>query len=119
MEKLYFPYQHLNQYSSPCSSKFTNEKKVIFIMQLKDLKKYRSYLPVKQERNEILFFINDLIGNGWINKFWFDKYGKDYVVRYRFGNKNITQIYLKNKKWYDIPVMIWIDLSLLNKNTLS
>ncbi|MBR4316185.1 MAG: hypothetical protein IKP65_04355 [Alphaproteobacteria bacterium] len=88
-------------------------------MQLKDLKKYRSYLPVKQERNEILFFINDLIGNGWINKFWFDKYGKDYVVRYRFGNKNITQIYLKNKKWYDIPVMIWIDLSLLNKNTLS
>lgn len=88
-------------------------------MLLKDLKNYRSYLPIKQERNEIIYFINELIGNNWINMFWFNKFSQDFIVRYRFGNKNVVQIYLKNKSWYNIPLHLWFKFSPQNKNKLD
>jgi hypothetical protein len=51
---------------------------------------------------------------------WLNKFNNQHIVRYRFGNKNIVQLYLKDKTWKEIPINIWLmftsmDTKLLNK----
>lgn len=77
-------------------------------MQINDIKKYRSYLPIKAEKEETIKWMIQIIGAEWKNILWFNKFSNNYIVRYRFGNKNITQIYLKNKKWKQLPLSMWI-----------
>ena len=88
-------------------------------MELKDIKKYRGYLPIKAEKEETVKWMINLIGDEWKKLLWFNKFGKNYVVRYRFGNKNVTQIYLKDKSWKEVPVDIWLKLTELNPESLD
>jgi hypothetical protein len=61
----------------------------------------------------------ELIGYEWKQTLWFDKYSKNYIVRYRFGNKNIAQIYLKDKSWKDLPLPLWIKFTSLQYDCLD
>lgn len=88
-------------------------------MELKDIKKYRGYMPVRMEREDTLYFINDLIGNNWIEKLWFSKFSHYHTVRYRFGNIQEAQIYMKDKSWFSIPIQIWLMLSQQDKNAIN
>lgn len=90
------------------------------MIELKDIKKYKSFLPLEMQREDIIYWITDLIDKKWQKQLWLNKFNNQHVVRYRFGNKNIVQLYLKDKTWKEIPINIWLmftsmDIKLLNK----
>lgn len=88
-------------------------------MNIKDIKNYRGYIPMIFEEQKIISFLLNLIGNDLHSYLWFNKFNDRYIIRYRFGNKNVAQIYLKNKSWLNVPLPIWINLSSLNKNQIN
>lgn len=88
-------------------------------MKIEDIKKYRGYLPIKSEKEETIKWMIKLIGEQWGNILWLKKYGNNYIVRYRFGNKNVAQIYLKNKSWKEISINIWLKFTQLDSNCLD
>lgn len=90
------------------------------MIELKDIKKYKSFLPLEMQREDIIYWITDLIDEKWQKQLWLNKFNNQHIVRYRFGNKNIVQLYLKDKTWKEIPINIWLmftsmDTKLLNK----
>lgn len=89
------------------------------MIELQDLKKYKSYLPIKSEKEEIIDWINNLIDNRWKNNLWLNKFTNLHIIRYRFGDKNVTQIYMKNKKWKEIPLPIWLIFTEMNLKSLN
>lgn len=88
-------------------------------MNLKDIKNYRGYIPLIFEEQKIINLLIFLTGKQFNNLLWFNKFNNRYIVRYRFGNKNIAQIYLKNKSWLDIPLPLWIKFSSLSLKELD
>lgn len=88
-------------------------------MELKDIKNYRGYIPLIFEEQKIIYWLISLIGKEFFSSLWFNKFNDRFIVRYRFGNKNITQIYLKDKSWLNIPLPLWIKFSSLNLKELD
>ena len=88
-------------------------------MNLKDIKNYKGYLPLISEEQQVINWISNLIGIEFKNKLWINKFNDRFVVRYRYGNKNIIQIYLKNKQWFTIPLPLWFLFSQMNLKDLN
>ena len=88
-------------------------------MELRDIKRYKSYLPLRMQKQDILKYIGGHIGEGWLNHFWLDKFDGYYKIRYRFGDINEVQIYNKDKEWEGIPLKIWIKFSELSNQELD
>lgn len=88
-------------------------------MQLKDIKKYRGYMPVRMEREDTLEWIGQLIGGDWLDKLWLGKYGGYHEVRYRFGDIQEAQFYMKDKSWKGISISMWLKFSEMDRDALD
>jgi hypothetical protein len=88
-------------------------------MKLDDIKNYRGYMPVRMEREDTVKWIGSLVGNGWLDKLWLSKYSGYHEVRYRFGNIQEAQIYMKDKSWNGMPIDIWLRFSELDRSLLD
>ena len=78
------------------------------MMDIRDLKRYRGYMPVRMEREDTLTWLGGLIGEGWLDGLWLGKYGGYHEVRYRFGDVQEAQLYLKDGTWLGMPIGCWM-----------
>ncbi len=88
-------------------------------MKLNDIKQYRGYMPVRMEREDTLQWIGSLVGDGWLNGLWLSKYSGYHQVRYRFGNTQEAQLYMKDKSWLGMPIDTWLKFSEMERNALD
>lgn len=88
-------------------------------MQLRDIVKYRGYMPVRMEREDTLEWIGSLVGGSWIKRLWLSKYSGYHEVRYRFGDVQEAQLYMKDKSWKGMPIGMWLKFSEMDRNTLD
>ena len=88
-------------------------------MQLKDIVKYRGYMPVRMEREDTLKWIGGLIGGNWLNSLWLSKYSGYHEVRYRFGDIQEAQFYMKDKSWKGIPISMWLKFTEMDRSALD
>lgn len=88
-------------------------------MKLDDIKKYRGYMPVRMEREDTIGWIGELIGGGWLNHLWLSKYSGYHEVRYRFGDIQEAQLYMKDKSWNGMPIEVWLKFSELDRSSLD
>ena len=88
-------------------------------MNLKDLVKYRGYMPVRMEREDTLKWMGELIGGDWLDKLWLGKYGGYHEVRYRMGDVQEAQFYMKDKTWKGIPIGMWQKFTEMDRNALD
>lgn len=88
-------------------------------MTIQDIKRYRGYLPIKMYKQDILLFMSKYIGQEYLQYFWVTKFDNLYKIRYRFGDINQAQFYMRDKSWHGIPLSIWMKLSLLDVNELD
>ena len=88
-------------------------------MLLKDIKRYRGYMPVRMEREDTLAWIGELVGGNWLDKLWLGKYSGYHEVRYRFGDVQEAQLYMKDKSWKGIPISMWLKFSELDRESLD
>ena len=88
-------------------------------MQLRDIVKYRGYMPVRMEREDTLEWIGGLVGGSWIKRMWLSKYSGYHQVRYRFGDVQEAQLYMKDKSWKPMPIGMWLKFSEMDRNALD
>ena len=88
-------------------------------MKLDDIRHYRGYMPVRMEREDTIRWIGSLVGNGWLDRVWLSKYSGYHEVRYRFGNVQEAQIYMKDKSWNGMPIDIWLRFSEIDRSALD
>lgn len=88
-------------------------------MELKDIKKYRGYMPVRMEREDVLYWLGELIGKKWMDGLWKSKYSGYHEVRYRFGDVQEAQLYMKDKSWKSVPIECWLKFSEMDVNALD
>lgn len=89
------------------------------MIKLKDIKKYRSFLPLEMEREDIIYWLSNLIDEKWEEKLWLNKFNNQHIVRYRFGDKNVVQLYLKDKTWMEIPIDMWLLFTSMDTKVLN
>lgn len=77
-------------------------------MQLRDIKRYRGYMPIRMEREDTVKWLASLVGTAWEDDLWLGKYSKYHTVRYRFGDINEIQFYMKDKTWQPMPIALWM-----------
>ncbi len=88
-------------------------------MDLNDIRRYKGYMPVRMEREDALYWIGGLVGGGWLDALWKSKYSGYHEVRYRFGDVQQAQLYMKDKSWRGVPIGIWLKLSEMDLNVLD
>ena len=88
-------------------------------MDLKDIKKYRGYMPVRMEREDVLYWLGELIGGKWINELWQSRHSGYHEVRYRFGDIQEAQLYMKDKSWKSVPIGCWLKFTEMDVNVLD
>lgn len=86
---------------------------------LRDVKRYRGYLPLKMEKESVLSWLGKIIGPPWLDKLWLDKYSSMHITRYRFGDINEIQFYLKDKTWRPMPIDLWLQATSLSPSLLG
>lgn len=74
---------------------------------LDDIRRYRGHMPVRMEREDVLRWIGGLIGNGWLDRLWVGKWSGYHEVRYRFGDVQEAQWYLRDGTWEGVPLGMW------------
>lgn len=72
-----------------------------------DLRHMSGYLPVKEEAEYAIDWLDGVIGNGWKQRAWLHKWGGRHIVRYRFGDVQCTLVYLNDKSWRKVPLRVW------------
>ena len=88
-------------------------------MDIKDIKKYRGYMPVRMEREDTIEWLGNLIGKKWLDGLWLSKYSGYHEVRYRFGDIQEAQLYMKDKSWKPIPLQTWLRFTTMDVNSLD
>ncbi len=88
-------------------------------MELKDIVKYRGYMPVRMEREDTIAWLGELIGGDWLGKLWLSKYSGYHEVRYRFGDVQEAQLYMKDKSWKGMPIGTWLKFMEMDKAALD
>ena len=88
-------------------------------MLLNDIRRYRGYMPVRMEREDTLAWLGQLIGEGWLERLWLGKYCGYHEVRYRFGDVQQAQWYMKDKSWEGMPIALWLKFSSLDERALD
>ena len=86
---------------------------------LKDIKRYKGYMPVRMEREDTVRFICKIVGGNMEQSLWFGKFNGRFTVRFRFGDINEAQIYTKDKTWIPVPLPIWMQLMELETDKLD
>lgn len=86
---------------------------------LRDVKRYRGYLPMKMEKEAVLRWLGKIIGPPWVARLWLDKHSSLHFVRYRFGDINEIQFYLKDKTWRPMPIELWLMATSLSPSMLD
>ena len=89
------------------------------MINLQDIKKYKSFLPLELEREDIINWLTNLIDKKWEQNLWLNKFNNQHVVRYRFGDKNVVQLYLKDKTWLEIPIDMWLLFTSMDTKVLN
>lgn len=88
-------------------------------MQKRDMQRYRGYLPMKWWCDDTVKLLGRLIGGGWINGVFINKYTGRSVTQFRFGDANIVQIYMKDKTRIHVPLEVWYSLTTLDPDSLD
>lgn len=88
-------------------------------MNIYDIRHYRGYMPVRMEREDTIQWIGDLIGGGWLDRLWLSKYSGYHEVRYRFGDVQEAQLYMKDKSWLGMPLDTWLKFSEIERGSLD
>ena len=86
---------------------------------LRDVKRYRGYLPLKMEKEAVLSWLGKTIGPPWLGRLWLDKYSSMHIIRYRFGDVNEVQFYLRDKTWRPMPIDLWLAATSLSPSLLG
>ena len=88
-------------------------------MNLDDIRKYRGYMPVRMEREDTIQWIGSLVGGKWLDGLWLSKYSGYHEVRYRFGDIQEAQLYMKDKSWKGMPIEMWLKFSEMDRESLD
>lgn len=86
---------------------------------LRDWKRYKGYLPFRMVKEDTVRWLGELIGPGWLDLLWYGKYSRLYTVRFRFGDIQEAQIYMKERKWIPMPVALWMKFTLHDLSALD
>ena len=88
-------------------------------MKLDDIKRYRGYMPVRMEREDVIQWIGSLVGGRWLDGLWLSKYSGYHEVRYRFGDVQEAQMYMKDGTWKGMPIGVWLKFSEMDRDSLD
>ena len=88
-------------------------------MLLKDIRNYRGYMPVRMEREDVLYWLGGLIGGGWYDGLWVEPHSGYHEIRYRFGDIQEAQLYLTDKTWRGMPLRVWLQFSGMDSEGLD
>lgn len=88
-------------------------------MKLSDIKRYRGYMPMRMEREDVLSWLGRLIGGRWLDGLWLGKYGGYHEVRYRFGDVQEAQMYMKDGTWLGMKLELWLKFSEMDASALD
>lgn len=88
-------------------------------MRLEDIRKYRGYMPVRMEREDAIAWLGRMIGGGWIDGLWLSKYSGYHEVRYRFGDVQEAQLYMRDGSWKGMPISVWLKVSEMDTGALD
>ena len=88
-------------------------------MKKKDIQDYRGYLPMKWWADDIVQWLGKMIGDKWLEQIYINPSTHKTHTRYRFGDIQEAQVYLKNGEYHHIPLEIWYQISSLDSGALD
>ena len=88
-------------------------------MKIEDIRRYRGYMPIRMEREDVLEWLGSLIGEPWMGTLWKSKYSGYHEVRYRFGDVQEAQLYMKDGTWRGMPIECWLKFSEMDSASLD
>ncbi len=89
------------------------------MLKKKDIQDYRGYLPLKWWADDTVKWIGRLVGGSWLDQVHINIYSHKSHTRFRFGDIQEAQVYLKNGEYHHIPLRLWYLFSELDPIALD
>lgn len=88
-------------------------------MSMYELRHYWSYMPVRTLRERTISWIGSLVGAGWPETLWLDKYSGLHECRRRFGDRQVVELYRRDKTWIELPIPCFLLMTRLDRHSLD
>ena len=88
-------------------------------MSMYELRHYWSYMPVRTLRERTISWIGSLVGAGWPETLWLDKYSGLHECRRRFGDRQVVELYRRDKTWIELPIPCFLLMTRLDRFSLD
>lgn len=88
-------------------------------MSMYELRHYWSYMPVRTLRERTISWIGSLVGAGWPETLWLDKYSGLHECRRRFGDRQVVELYRRDKTWIELPIPCFLLMTRLDRLSLD
>lgn len=89
------------------------------MMDVRIMKRWWGHLPVRTERERLIRWIGGVVGPGWLDDLWLSKWSGAHFARCRWGDRQVVQVYRRDKTWLEMPVAVWIRMSGLDDGALD
>ena len=89
------------------------------MLRKKDIQDYRGYLPLKWWADDTVHWVGRIIGGDWLDRVYVNPSTGKTHTRYRFGDIQEAQVYLKDGTYYHIPLPVWYLLCEMDAGALD